>query len=443
MSGFSSIAEYANADALGQVWESGFRKAIASAATTTNAWVDMTYFAGSPPANFYASSPLIAATIEADKGIYNGGNVAPKSKHLKNVKLMSAASSATSTTNGRQEIAVCDYLMYYPFIDTDAVGEQQDMVQTVSLPRYNTEAAFGPELVVNGAFDTDVSGWTQVLGTVAQATGRIRITADGASSGRASFPITCVVGKTYCLLFDRYKNTDTGTTVFVGIVGNGSVAGAISNTASSADGTGVAVYFTATQTNHYVLLGGQSITAGLYVEYDNISVREVLSRGEGGQIMCVAQSASSTVGTFTLSYTNQDGVAGRVSQNNFTFIVAGGGQIVAASGAGASYNPFCYLQAGDTAVRSIESVTFTAAGGGLMALVIVKPLLKTTVSPECRRTTARNLDSYGARTELPSVIHQAGAPRIYDGAVLGFVASGYAGSLASSILAGTLEVVWN
>ena len=302
MAGFLNVAEFANADLLGQVWESGFRKAIASAATTTNAWVDMTYFAGSPPANFYASSPLIAATIEADKGIYNGGNVAPKSKHLKNVKLMSAASSATSTTNGRQEIAVCDYLLYYPFIDTDAIGEEQTLDNTVTLPRYATT---------------------------------------------------------------------------------------------------------------------------------------------GGQVMAVGQSAASAIGQFTFNYTNQDGVAGRVSQNNFTFIVAGGGQIVAASGAGASYNPFCYLQAGDTAVRSIESVTFTAAGGGLMALVIVKPLLKTTVSQECRRTTAGNLESYGACTELASVIHQAGAPRIYDGAVLGFVASGYAGSLASSILAGTLEVVWN
>ena len=78
-----------------------------------------------------------------------------------------------------------------------------------------------------------------------------------------------------------------------------------------------------------------------------------------------------------------------------------------------------------------------------MALVIVKPLIKTVVSQECRRTTTGNLESYGACTELASIIHQAGAPRIQDGAVIGMFASGYAGSLASSILAGTLEVVWN
>lgn len=297
--GFAAVSEYAAADESGQVWISSFRKAVASAASTTNAWIDYTYSPGSPVANFYASSPLVAATVDADKGIYTGGSVAPATKHIKNLLLMSAAASATGTTNGRQAIVLCDYLLYYPFIDTDAVGEEQVLDNTVTLPRYGA-----------------------------------------------------------------------------------------------------------------------------------------------GQVVAVGQSASSTLGQFTFTYTNQDGVAGRVSQNNFTFIVAGGGQVVGASGAGASYDPFCYLQAGDSGVKSIESVTMSAAGGGLMCLVIVKPLLKSTVSQESRRTTSGNLESYGACTELASLIHQAGAPRVRDGAVLGLLASGYAGSLASSILAGVLEVVW-
>ena len=97
-------------------------------------------------------------------------------------------------------------------------------------------------------------------------------------------------------------------------------------------------------------------------------------------------------------------------------------------------------------MRSIESVTFTAAGGGLMALVIVKPLLKHFVAQECRRTTSSNLESYGSCAEFQSVIHAAGAPQIKDGAVLGFLAAGYAGSLATSILVGDrrniLELIW-
>lgn len=299
--GFSTIRAVADADDEGRVWITSFRKAVASAATTTNAWIDYTYFAGSPTANFYASEPLVSAEVDPARGIYVP-SVLPATQHFRSLMLMTAASSATSTTNGRQEIMLADYLLYYPFIDTDAVGEQQDLTNSVTLPRYATS---------------------------------------------------------------------------------------------------------------------------------------------GGLVIAVAQSAASTLGQFTMSYTNQDGTPGRTSLNTFTFAVAGGGQVVSASGAGASYSPFIALQAGDTAVRSIESVTFTAPGGGLMALVIVKPIVKTSATQECRRTTSGNLESYGSATELMSIVHEARAARIYDGAVLGFFGAGYAGSLASSFLVGTLETCWS
>lgn len=298
MPGFAKVRDIHDADAAGRVWVSQFRKAVASAATTANAGVDYSYFAGSPAANFYASAPLVSAHVEASRGIYVP-SVAPARQFLNNIKVMSAASSATSATNGRQLLMLCDYLMYYPFVDTDAVGEEQMMEQTVTLPRYSS-----------------------------------------------------------------------------------------------------------------------------------------------GQVIAVAQSASSAIGEFTINYTNQDGVAGRVSQINRTFIVAGGGMVVNALLTGASYNSFVNLQAGDTGVRSIESVTMTGAGGGLMALVIVKPLMLMFFNQESRVTTTGNIESYGACDEFQSLIHKAGMPEIKDGAVLNFFASGFAGSLASSTLVGTLETVW-
>ena len=294
MSGFRTVGDFANADLLGQCWITQFRKAVASAATTTNAWIDYSYFAGSPAANFYASSPSVAALVEASRGIYVP-TVSPMTQHLKSMMVMTA--NTATAVNARQRLVLCDYLLYYPFIDTDAIGEEQLMDNTVPLPRYT-----------------------------------------------------------------------------------------------------------------------------------------------GGQVIAVAQSAASTIGQFTFNYTNLDGVAGRVSQNTYTFAVAGGGQVVSANGVGASYNPYCTLQLGDTGVRSIESVTFTAAGGGLMALVIVKPLFNGYVTQECRTTTGV---AYGAADEFMSLIHAAGAPQIKDGAVLNFFAEGTAGSLASSMLVGTLETVWN
>ena len=295
MAGFRNLRVWGEADTLGQFYVTSFRKAISATATTTSAWTDYSYFPGSPVANFYASSPLEAAYVDPSRGIHVP-SVTPATQWLRNLKLMSAASSGTSTLNGRQQILLADLLMYYPFVDTDAVGEQQDMVQSVSLPRYTS-----------------------------------------------------------------------------------------------------------------------------------------------GNVIAVGQSAASTTGQFTFSYTNQDGTAGRTSQAHFTTAIAGGGQIVASSVASAtSYHPYLSLQAGDSGVRSIESVTFTAGGGGLMALVIVRPILECFLTQEATRGTS---DSFGACDEFASVIHHR--PRqIKDGAVLNLFAAGHAGSLASSVLAGVLETTW-
>lgn len=296
MAGFKNLREYADAEDLGQYHVTGFRKAVSSTATTTNAWIDYSYFPGSPTANFYASSPLEAAAVEVERGI-RVPSVSPATQVLRNIKLMSGASSTTSVTNGRQQIILADLLLYYPFIDTDAVGEEQTLINTVTIPRYSH-----------------------------------------------------------------------------------------------------------------------------------------------GKVIAVGQSAASTTGQFTFSYTNQDGTAGRTSQNHFTFAVAGGGQVVASSvGRATSYQPFLALQENDYGVQSIQSVTFTAGGGGLMALVIVQPLFTGYITQEARRSTT---DSFGACNEFASVINHA-PPIIKDGAVLDIFAAGHAGSLASSTLAGVLETTWN
>lgn len=49
---------------------------------------------------------------------------------------MSAAASVTGTTNQNQSLMLLDYLLYYPFVDLDAAGEEQVFDNTVTLPRY-------------------------------------------------------------------------------------------------------------------------------------------------------------------------------------------------------------------------------------------------------------------------------------------------------------------
>lgn len=297
MAGFKNMREWVDADLAGQYHITQFRKAASASATTTSAWTDYSYYSGSPVANFYASTPLEAAEVDQERGIYVP-TVSPAKQYLRNLKLMTAASAAASTANGRQQIILADILMYYPFVDTDAVGEDQLLTNGITLPRYSS-----------------------------------------------------------------------------------------------------------------------------------------------GQVIAVGQSAASTAGLFTFSYTNQDGTAGRTSQAHNTFAVAAGGQVVASSvGSAASYHPYCSLAAGDTGVKSIESVTFTAAGGGLMALVIVRPLMTAYVTQESRRSATP--ESFGACDEFMGVINQRPA-QIIDGARLGIFAAGHAGSLASSVLVGILETTWN
>ena len=160
--------------------------------------------------------------------------------------------------------------------------------------------------------------------------------------------------------------------------------------------------------------------------------------------MCVAQSASSTIGQFTISYTNQDGVSGRICSNTFTKVVAGGGTLLSSTNATVSGSQhYIELQGNDSLAKSIESVTFTAAGGGLMALVLVKPLYQFYSTQECRTTTSGNIESYGAASQFESFIHHRKPPEFLAGAVLGVVGLGNAGTLASSVLAGTLETFWS
>lgn len=298
--GFRNIQEYVDSFDAGRYHVSSFRKTVSSVATLANDFIDYTYFAGNPVANFYASEPLKAATLEQNKGIHipNIDN-----QFIKSLSVMSAAASATSTTNQRQRLHLMDYLLYYPFIDTDAVGEIQAMNNEVTLPRYQG--------------------------------------------------------------------------------------------------------------------------------------------GKGVQIMAVSQSAASTIGEFTIKYTNANGVPERMTRSAFTKAVGGGGVILSSTtNSVAGSQLFIELQNGDDGVDHIDEVFFTSGGGGLMALVLVKPLWNTVITQEARRTTTGNLESYGAAV-VKEAVQNAPTKKIEQGAVLGIVGLGAAGSLASSTLVGTLETFWS
>ena len=130
MAGFKNIREYAEALQQGRTHVGHCRK-VPSQASTAGWWVDLSMAAGNPLANYYASEPLVAATLLAKRGIWHGDDKSPSTKHLTEISL------CTPTAGLVGVYRLLDYLVYYPFIDGDST-DTQAMDNTVTLPRYTT-----------------------------------------------------------------------------------------------------------------------------------------------------------------------------------------------------------------------------------------------------------------------------------------------------------------
>lgn len=141
---------------------------------------------------------------------------------------------------------------------------------------------------------------------------------------------------------------------------------------------------------------------------DNTQTLTRYTDGEGVKIMAVLVAPHGLVGdTFFVTYTNQDGTAGRVTPlHTMTTGASINGTILTTQTAGAGrFGPFMALQQGDTGVRSIEAVQCTAGTDvGLFTLVLVRPLADFTVR-EITAPTER--DFYLESQRMPVVVDDA------------------------------------
>jgi hypothetical protein len=292
MAGFRNVRAYADSIDTGMGWIASFRK-VPAVTTIAGQWFDFSGAAGNPVPNYFASEPLVAATLESFKGILHGPDVAPAKKYIHRITTAIAGAAAA----GNVEQIFCDYLLYYPFIDMDAAGEEQVLVNDVTLPRW--------------------------------------------------------------------------------------------------------------------------------------------AAGAGVRMFLMAQSPTIGGGQFTVNYTNSDGVAGRVTTTQFCAAAQPTGALVQAETAPGGLGCFISLQAGDKGVRSVQSITFSIANGGLGALVLVKP----TQRHYQREPSATGAE--GSPAEVESIRERAGlSPEIQDGAFLSFIGRTSAGSASGAAFTGILETVW-
>jgi hypothetical protein len=119
------------AQALGQSHYSFWRK-TPSQVTVSGYWFDMSMSPGNPVPQYYAASPLIAQQMKqsTDGGIRHGSTRTGTSKFIKRFLMMSSVATGIP-----MPWVLCDYLLYYPFVDT-GTNDEQLMTNSVSLPRF-------------------------------------------------------------------------------------------------------------------------------------------------------------------------------------------------------------------------------------------------------------------------------------------------------------------
>jgi hypothetical protein len=154
-----------------------------------------------------------------------------------------------------------------------ATGWMNGDIKLATLSDTDDADVTGTELVTNGTFDSNTSGWTSTDGNISHQSGALRLQGDGSSTSypRVYQAITTVAGKTYTVSADMvggnaiawYLRIDTGSG------GNGNLYNSNNLTAATHAGT-----FTATGTTTYIILQVTSpVPATNYRDFDNISVR--------------------------------------------------------------------------------------------------------------------------------------------------------------------------
>lgn len=130
-------------------------------------------------------------------------------------------------------------------------------------------------LVSNGAFGADTSGWTGDGATLAAVSGVLEITNSGSAAGSAYTDITTRIGTVYKLSFDVDIGTGTTVQVQVGTTADPD-ANLTSPSYSDATLTGKELVFIATATTTRITFVNESTTSGHLIQVDNVVAEEIL-----------------------------------------------------------------------------------------------------------------------------------------------------------------------
>lgn len=174
--------------------------------------------------------------------------------------------TSSSGRNGMSLIGQQDnYLMNCGITTSYNTGWMYGYTQGAWLSDTSTASVSGTELVTNGTFDTNTSGWSLNGGTLSVVSQRAQyVTTSNTNIYRA---ITCVVGKTYNFSYTHYSGY---TSAYIST--NENASNAILSLGDAIGSSTIYRYgsFVATQTTYYVVVYGIGNTTSTF---DDISVR--------------------------------------------------------------------------------------------------------------------------------------------------------------------------
>jgi len=144
-------------------------------------------------------------------------------------------------------------------------------------------------------------------------------------------------------------------------------------------------------------------------------------------------TTGATAHNIAMSYTNHANTSGKSIPVTVACTASAIAPHITHSGVAANnYGPFLPLASGDQGVRSVQTVTISAASGsGTAALVLAKPLASLPI------TTVGVYAERDLLNQLPSL------PVIQDGACLTWLFFPAAATVASTTLIGHIETVWD
>ena len=251
---------------------------ICRSSGTTRAFVDGK-LAGSysDTTNYISSDLYIGMSTSNSHGIYGfvsnfrivkgtalyTANFTPPTSPLENVTntILLCANSSTSATASTVTPSTITAI-------GSPIATRNELTGSIVLAVPGISTATGANLVSNGHFDTNTTGWTAGnSGTLSVDSGRLKVTNGTSSAGYAYQEITVVIGQRYTVNLEGITGT-SASNIRIGTAANSASYG-------NKIGSGLAnISLTATSTSLYVTLKPNSNTNGNNAFFDNIEVKQ-------------------------------------------------------------------------------------------------------------------------------------------------------------------------